>query len=186
MRLRRGLSNVVTGVDRVKIQDNSGSGLSFSFSDSYITSSSLADVSNLLVTGNLDGVSLSAEQGGSLPINIRNATIAFNTNNEAECPFGSEYINFESCILWDSNTSITQGCYKFTYTTIADNSISGTGNIYVNPQFTNTTTKDYTLKTTSPCKNKGKPGTTGLPTKDLAGNPRVVGGTVDMGAYEIQ
>jgi hypothetical protein len=43
----------------------------------------------------------------------------------------------------------------------------------------------WTLKTTSPCINKGNPSGS-YPSTDIAGNPRVYGTSIDMGAYELQ
>ncbi len=56
------------------------------------------------------------------------------------------------------------------------------------PEFNDTSTQDFSLKNNSPCINKGNPDTTGLSIseKDLAGNQRIVGHVVDIGAYENQ
>jgi hypothetical protein len=74
----------------------------------------------------------------------------------------------------------------------------GEGNIDLEPLFTNPTPDagyeydaldaDYSLQNTSPCVNTGTPDTTGLylPNTDLAGNPRIYGTRIDMGAYENQ
>jgi parallel beta-helix repeat protein len=50
----------------------------------------------------------------------------------------------------------------------------------------NGVTADWSLQLGSPCINAGKPDTTslGLPLTDLAGNPRIGGGRIDIGAYE--
>lgn len=47
---------------------------------------------------------------------------------------------------------------------------------------------DWSLNSWSPCINTGTPDTTGLnlPMTDLAGNYRISGDTIDMGAYEYQ
>ena len=59
----------------------------------------------------------------------------------------------------------------------------GTGNITNDPAFVNEAGGNYRLNTNSPCINSGSnaaaPGGA-----DLDGNPRIVGGTVDIGAYE--
>uniref|UniRef100_UPI0006985359 right-handed parallel beta-helix repeat-containing protein n=1 Tax=Hymenobacter terrenus TaxID=1629124 RepID=UPI0006985359 len=59
-------------------------------------------------------------------------------------------------------------------------------NIVADPQFVNATlnltTSNFTLKSTSPAINAGVNNL--LSPTDLAGNPRVSGGTVDLGAYE--
>jgi hypothetical protein len=78
----------------------------------------------------------------------------------------------------------------------------GTGNIFVNPQFINPAAGDFRLVPLppgqSPCINAGNNSlipidiadldgdlnTTEPTPLDLAGNPRVIGGIVDMGAYE--
>ena len=68
--------------------------------------------------------------------------------------------------------------------------------LFVNPTSTagvgaltaNGSPADWSLSPCSPCMNRGTPDTTGLnlgPT-DLAGNPRVYNGTIDIGAYEYQ
>jgi len=44
---------------------------------------------------------------------------------------------------------------------------------------------NWSLQSASPCINTGDPSGT-YPATDLAGNPRVVGGCIDMGAYEYQ
>jgi hypothetical protein len=61
---------------------------------------------------------------------------------------------------------------------------SGTGNFTNAPLFADLAGGDYHLQSNSPCINAGK--NSSATTNDLDGNPRIVGGTVDMGAYEFQ
>ena len=61
----------------------------------------------------------------------------------------------------------------------------GTGNIAVDPLFVNRTGGDFRLQSSSLCINSGN-NTCITNSLDLDGNPRIKGGTVDMGAYELQ
>ena len=60
----------------------------------------------------------------------------------------------------------------------------GGGNVDADPQWVNAALQDLRLQTTSPAVNAG---TEGVPllTIDLDSNPRVLGTTVDIGAYEL-
>jgi parallel beta-helix repeat protein len=60
------------------------------------------------------------------------------------------------------------------------------GNISANSEFVNNRKGDYELHAGSPAINTGTNSAPDLPKKDLAGKPRIVGGIVDMGAYEFQ
>jgi parallel beta-helix repeat protein len=60
----------------------------------------------------------------------------------------------------------------------------GSTDLSLDPILMNRTTGDYHLGLGSPCVNAGFTFISGLPTTDLAGNPRVVGGAIDVGAYE--
>jgi hypothetical protein len=62
---------------------------------------------------------------------------------------------------------------------------SGTGIITNEPLFVNVATGDFRLQPGSPCINAGTNGFA-PPGGDIAGNHRIVGGTVDIGAYEFQ
>lgn len=64
----------------------------------------------------------------------------------------------------------------------------GEGNIDEDPLFLGSGDHPYELQDISPCVNKGIPDTTGLilPVYDLAGNPRLYGERIEMGAYENQ
>jgi len=64
----------------------------------------------------------------------------------------------------------------------------GPGNINQAPLFVDSLNDNYQLQQGSPCIDAGTPDTTGLnlPPTDLAGNPRIYNGRIDMGAYEWQ
>jgi hypothetical protein len=53
------------------------------------------------------------------------------------------------------------------------------------PNFANPANGDFHLSSNSPCINSGNDAYVSV-TNDLDGNPRIVGGTVDIGAYEYQ
>jgi|GEM_PF-3338468 len=98
--------------------------------------------------------------------------------------------NISNCIVY-GNTSggyaqIAGPSHNVTYSNV-QYGYSGTGNINANPVFVSTS--DYRLQATSPCINAGNATTTGVPSTDYDGNPRIYDGLVDridMGAFEYQ
>ncbi|MCY2924787.1 MAG: hypothetical protein NT031_05010 [Planctomycetota bacterium] len=60
-----------------------------------------------------------------------------------------------------------------------------TGNMDLAPGFADTANGDYHLTAGSPCVNAGTNTAPQLPATDMDGDPRIAGGTVDMGAYEF-
>jgi hypothetical protein len=62
--------------------------------------------------------------------------------------------------------------------------LSGSGNISSDPLFVNAAAGNYRLQASSPCINTGTNESWMTGATDLDGTPRIVGGTVDMGAYE--
>ncbi len=136
---------------------------------------------NSLIVGN------SASSGGGLyGIIITNCTVAFNlaTNSGGGINGGSGAWCYNSIIYCNSapNGSNAIGT-KFNNCCTIPNPYGG--GITNEPLFANPATGDFHLQSYSPCINSGDNSFVTTAT-DLDGNPRIVSGTVDMGAYEFQ
>ncbi len=113
---------------------------------------------------------------------IRNCT--FSRNNIAIEYDGGATAALTSCIIWEHTEpfyaeSVNYSCVQGSWDT-------GIGNITDNPQFVDAGNGNYRLLKDSPCINAGDPGYIHLPgERDLDGNPRVIDGRIDMGAYEF-
>ncbi len=97
------------------------------------------------------------------------------------------------CVLYNSivylNTTSGESNYDsactLNYCCTTPLPASGLGNITNDPQFLDYAGGNLRLQSNSPCINAGNNADASTGT-DLDGNPRIVGGTVDMGAYEYQ
>jgi hypothetical protein len=136
---------------------------------------------NSLIVGN------SASLGGGVyGGTMTNCTVVANTaTNQGGGLYGGSGAYAYNSIVYDNNcinSSNSTGA-KFINSCTAPNPFGG--GISNDPAFVNPAGGDYHLQSTSPCINSGNNTFVSAAT-DLAGNPRIVGGTVDIGAYEYQ
>ncbi len=105
-----------------------------------------------------------------------------------------------NCIFWanadrngtaeSSQIHTYRGAPIVTYSCVQDGApddatvYPGAGNIDDDPRFLDAGAGDLRLSDESPCIDAGSNAAPNLPTTDRDGRPRVVNGTVDMGAYE--
>lgn len=159
-------------VSRCRIENNNN-GIVFGDCASAI-------IVNSLIIGNNTGINPSGENSAD----IRNCTIASNTQYGIRDKWSHAHVDIINCIIWNNGDDL-YGCVA-SYSDISDGD-PGEGNISVDPRFIDPANDDYRLHFRSPCIDSGID--TGL-TEDYEGNPRPIDGNFsgqaeyDMGAYE--
>ena len=136
--------------------------------------------------GSLDNCSISgnvAYNGGGVHNGTQNNCV-LSCNTASNTGGGANYGTLRNCIVWANNrqdgtvNNYESSSFSYSCTTPLP---SGAGNIDADPQFVDA--QNFLLRVGSPCLDTGNNGYVTI-ANDLAGNPRVQNGTVDMGAYE--
>jgi hypothetical protein len=136
---------------------------------------------NCLVTSNTTAM----YGGGTGGCAVNNCTL---TGNRAQFGNGDSGSTLNNCILYDNGRPLDPNYDQYStlsFCCTVPMPPSGAGNFTNAPLFMDLAAGDFHLQTNSPCINAGANAVV-TTTFDLDGNPRIVGGTVDMGAYEFQ
>ncbi len=145
-------------------------------------------LNNCILTGNTaDGFVRGG--GGATGGQLINCTVTGNTATGGG-PGGVDSYLLDNCIVYYNNAA--SGAHNFNSFDVTWRNCctfplpSGSGNITNAPLFVDTNGwANLRLRSNSPCINAGSNASV-VGSVDLDGRPRIVGGTVDMGAYEFQ
>ena len=174
----------------------SGGGLYACVANSTLISSNIAQdgnggggYSNVLNNCVLQYNRTSANGGGAYASTMVNCTVVSNTATESgggvEIGKATNSIVFGNYSLNNGNPNWSGSGSLMSYCDTMPLPESGFGNITNDPAFVNPAADNFSLQSNSPCINSGDDLVVTSST-DFAGNPRIVGGTVDIGAYEYQ
>jgi len=142
-----------------------------------------ATLTNCVVTGNS-----ASEGGGIFGSTLVNCTVVRNSASSLAGGVHEARLLLNSIIYYNeaptgSNVASPLGGVKYCCTIPVPN---GSGvNITNEPSFSDLANGDLRLQSNSPCINAGTNLSASV-SSDLDGNPRITGGSVDIGAYEFQ
>jgi len=145
----------------------------------------MSTLENCVLTGN----SAESEGGGALGSVLYHCTL---TGNSAQSGGGVSQAflsTLYNCIVYSNRATIGPNYFgewiQFNYSCTTPMPTNGFGNITNAPLFVDYPNGNLRLQSNSPCIDAGFNAYAPGPT-DLDGNPRIVRGTVDIGAYEFQ
>jgi hypothetical protein len=107
---------------------------------------------------------------------LYNCTVANNVGGTANCT------NYNSIVYSNAAPDDSGSIFSFCCTSLPE---TGLGNFTNSPAFVDPVNGNFRLQSNSPCINACNNAYV-VGATDLDGNPRISGGTVDMGAYEFQ
>ncbi len=132
----------------------------------------------------LSGNAASSSGGGACISTLNNCTLVGNTASSGGG--GAKEGTLNNCILYNNSASNGSNYYGGVFRNCCTIPMpAGSGNITNAPLFVDLAGGDLRLRENSPCINAGN-NAYAASLADLDGNPRIAGGTVDMGAYEFQ
>jgi hypothetical protein len=158
-------------------------------------------LTNCIISGNIAGVNgggsnygtlnncsllgnMASYGGGSCFGTLNNCTLV--GNSASFDAGGAGWGTLNNCIIWGNlllgvTNNYSGGTFRYSCSAPLP---PGTGNISVDPLLADAANSNFMLRVGSPCINTGSNALV-VGATDLAGNPRIQYGRVDMGAYEM-